>query len=347
MKRILFGWIGLLLLAGMALSAHVEADPGKEYPINKEAGPWLICVASFTAPQGADFREQAEAVRGLARELTLVIRRDYQLPAYVFDKGKEERRKQQEEFEKMRQMNPEGRNIRGVRIMEEYAVLVGGYKDRDSARKALDAIKRLPPPPKKFCDFGFVQQRVTRDSAKDADTRPFLYNPFHTSFVVHNPTVPLEQEDPAKDLKLLEKLNEGESLSLLSCKKPWTLVVKEFHCISVIQSPQPSSKIADFFGMGDMRRDHLTAAALNAEEFAKVLRTMKPVSFEAYVLHTRTSSLVTVGGYDSLNDPKMEKDKQLLSKITLQAQDPRVPSANTQFLMQPMPMQEPGRDATR
>jgi hypothetical protein len=226
-------------------------------------------------------------------------------------------------------------------------VLVGGYKDMHEARGALEGMRKLKPPPDKFCVTGDRVQGTVENGTKGVMVEQVRINPFATAFVVRNPTVAHEQEDAAQDLEFFKKVNAGESLSLLSNKKPWTLVVKEFHGISMIQPAATSNKVLDFFGLGDKRGDHLSAAALNAQEFAKLLRNMKPVAFEAYVLHTRTSSLVTVGGYDSQNDPKMESDKQLLSKITLLPQDPRLPSANTQFLMQPMPMRVPGRDATR
>jgi hypothetical protein len=65
-------------------------------------------------------------------------------------------------------------------------------------------------------------------------------------------------------------------------------------------------------GLGGKSGDMLEASAAQAEEIARVLREgFKPVDgspalkFDAYVLHTRTGSIVTVGGYDRMDDPRM------------------------------------------
>src|SRR5262249_30413744 len=161
---------------------------------------------------------------------------DYQMPAYVFERGKEERRKQQEEFEKIRQLTPDVQHIRGVRITEQYAVLVGDFKDEQAARKALDDFKKLQRPPDKFCDKVLMQAPTEQDGRKGYDVKQVPCSPFLTSFVIHNPTVPLDKPDDSKELDFLKKINAGESLSILNTpkSKPYTLLVKEFHGIGMI-----------------------------------------------------------------------------------------------------------------
>ena len=63
---------------------------------------------------------------------------------------------------------------------------------------------------------------------------------------------------------------------------------------------------------------------------------MKDPSFEAYVLHTRTQSIVTVGGYEGPNDPKLMQDQQVLSRLRLNGVPPEM-----QLFAQPMPMEVP------
>jgi hypothetical protein len=339
MKRSFSAFIALFVLGSFGLTAPLDTDPSKDNQVSPAAGNWLVCVASFSG----DHAEE------LAREMALVIRRDYHLPAYCLDRGKAEREKQRAELEKMRQLCPEGR-FKHCRIEEQVAVLVGGYKDMAEARRALDGIRTLQPPPDKFCVMGERVQSTVEKGSKGVNVEQVRINPFATAFVAHNPTVPHEQDNAAQELEFLKKLNAGESLSLLNNKKPWTLLVKEFHGIGMIQPASSSSKVLDFFGLGDKRGEHLTAAGVNAQKFAEVLQKMKEhkeLPFDAYVLHTRTSSLVAVGGYDSPDDPQMARDRALLSKITLQPKDSRVPVVNTQFLMQPMPMPVPGREAGR
>src|SRR5262249_9965400 len=121
MKRFLVGGLSVLLLAGVALAVRIEAEPGKDYPVNKEAGNWLISAAGFRGPQAAE----------LARGLCLEIRQQFNLPAYVFNRGADERKKQEEKVNELWKLSPDAR-VRITRIEEQYAVLVGGYKDNDA-----------------------------------------------------------------------------------------------------------------------------------------------------------------------------------------------------------------------
>src|SRR6266446_3283347 len=138
MKRILFVLSGVacLFLAGEAL-ARVEADPSKEYAITPEAGPWVISATCYVGPDAAV----------LAHELVLEIRSRFDLPAWVFNKGDNERRQNMENWRKMQEALPPEQRLpyRGSRIQEQCAVLIGGYKDMDTARRALDKVRKLEP----------------------------------------------------------------------------------------------------------------------------------------------------------------------------------------------------------
>src|SRR5437870_1075005 len=80
----------LAFLTGLALAragyAHVEADPNKDYTIVPEAGPWMIYATHFVGPEAPQ----------LAHEMVLEIRSRFDLPAWVFNRGEEERRKQRD-----------------------------------------------------------------------------------------------------------------------------------------------------------------------------------------------------------------------------------------------------------
>ena len=128
MRGFLLALAGLLgpVASGIGY-AQVEADPARDYRVTPEAGPWMICAASY----------MGEPAAKLAHDLTLELRQRYQLPAYVFNRGAEERRKQQEEFDNERQQRQEYLRKMGytgevplrrrtVRIEDQYAVLVGG-----------------------------------------------------------------------------------------------------------------------------------------------------------------------------------------------------------------------------
>lgn len=330
MKQVILSILLVTALAGLGviIPHPAAAGPSTAYPITPEAGKWLICAASFTGPQAGQ----------LANELAGVIRQNYKLPAYVFDRGGDERRKQEEEIARVRELTGGQGRVRRVRIEEQFAVLVGGYPDMESARKALDDFKKLPTPPEKFCDKGILQREGTKDGQKGVWIEEVLYSPFRTSFVVHNPTLPKEQIDKGNDFAFLKQLNADESFSLLKCPKPWTLAVQTFYGGCVVQPHNKSSKFLDLLPFGKKEGEQLNAAALQAHELANALRQMKINGippFEAYVLHTRNCSIVTIGAYDSPDDERMMNDYQLLSKMKLQQ------GAGGQIIPKPMPMPVP------
>src|SRR5437870_6099216 len=101
MNRFLFALTGLavLALAGSGLARDVEADPSRDYAVTPDVGPWMICVHAYTGPQAGQ----------LTHDFVIELRRTYKLPAYAFNHGADERRKQQEELNHIRQMCPAGR----------------------------------------------------------------------------------------------------------------------------------------------------------------------------------------------------------------------------------------------
>ncbi|MCS6849633.1 MAG: hypothetical protein NZ700_00510 [Gemmataceae bacterium] len=339
-----------VLLCVVALACAVRGgaqtepvDINQEFYVTPAAGPWLICAASFTGPNSA----------ALAHDLVVELRQKYRLPAYVFNRSNEERRKQREEIEAKRRQQEEfflkaGLDpataasmvrVRTTRIEDQYAVLVGGYKDMDTARKALDDIRKLKPS-QKF--MGSVVQGTQKTG--QVSERTWL-NPFATAFVVHNPTVPMPPPDNKPD-PLLKQLNADEPYSLLKCRKPWTLVVKDFPGASVIvPANTPPGSFLERIGLSRKSSEVLNAGALQAQQLAKALREMKEMQFEAYVLHTRHNSLVTVGGFDSPNDPKMQETIRKLASFRFTGPpDLTNPQGGPGLLSlwpQPLPMEVP------
>lgn len=306
-------------LPGLGQSARVEADPSKEYRIGPEAGPWMILAASYSGPNAPT----------LARQLALQLRRRDNLAAWVFNKGEEERQRQRQYLQEMHRLCPEGRT-RVVRIPEQCAVLIGGFPDMDSATKALKQVKKLDPP---RLDLG--PGVSTADSTIDLRSGQRLeVNPLAHAFVVPNPTVPQQRPAPEDGPDpMLKKLNSDEPYSLLKCRKPYTLVVKEFQGSNAIQAQSSSSSLLDLLGLGGKSGDLLNAGALQAQEVARVLS--KDFKLEAYVLHTRWSSLVCVGGFDSLEDPQEQQKMQQLRRAVPRALGP------VELFAQPVPMKVP------
>lgn len=336
-RRRWFMFAGLLLTAGLialggrhpAAYAKVECDPNNEYPITPQAGAWMIIVQSYS---GMTAREQAH-------KLVQELRTKYDLNAYTFNRGKEERAAQEAEMQKRRQQQEQFLKERGlvadmpfrmkhVRIEDQYAVLIGGYKDMDSARNALDHIKKLPAPSKELMDYACLGI-PNADKKGNGRVEGAFLNPFLRAFVVPNPTVPhdrpRDEPDPA-----LKAMNADECYSLLKCTKPWTLAVKEFYGETVVTQKNSPTQMFEKL-IGKHGPDTLNASALQAHEIAKVLRTH--MNMDAYVLHTRHGSIVTVGAYDTQDDPRLLQNARMLANLQM--------GPVIKFLPRPLPMEVP------
>jgi hypothetical protein len=285
----LAGGLALVVVTSRGVAGpRVEADPNKLYPITPDAGQWVICAASYTGPNA----------RQLAREVVYQLRRRDNLPAYFFDYSEEER-KQLHDYMKDRQGRP-----RHVRIQDQCGVLIGGYSDPDSARKMLPDIKKLKMPD--LDDKSF-------DSIVDNTGRIIRISPFVNAFVTRNPTLPRAQPANAENYSALKSLNASEDFSLLKNKHAWTLLVKGYGGTSTIQSVSTSSSFVEKL-WGTNSKDVLGAAGATAHNFAEVLRSPQ-FGFESYVLHTRDKSLVTVGGFDSPDDPRLQETRNKLEQF--------------------------------
>lgn len=349
MKRFLFALAGLGLLLGLsglwARPGDVEADPSRDYAVTPEAGPWLILAATFTKLPEVAGPEPAE----LAHDLALYIRQHYKMPAWVFNHGAEERAEQerriaeiQKEFAKLGATRGEvGPRIRRHRIQEQYAVLIGGYKDMETARKDLDRIKKLPPPDRRFCSL--ISMEGPAPGQANGTSHKALESPFDHSFVVRNPTVPREQKPQNESTwdPFIKELNADEPLSLLKCRKRYTLVIKDFQggAQAILGNDMKKTTFIDKL-LGRGSGDGLTASAMQAQAFAKALRSMKEEPLETYVLHTRYASFVTVGGFDALDDPRMTEARMKLSKLQ-QFMIPAAPGGGLMLWAQPLPMEIP------
>jgi hypothetical protein len=321
MKRWLFALT--MLAVGGTVWAGIDADPNNDYVITPAAGPWMICATSYVGPQAAP----------LAHELVLEIRSRFNLAAYVFNKGEDERRKQREDYQHLLEKYP-GANIpfRHTRVEDQCAVLIGGYKDMDAAHEALKVVKKLAPPSAErlmpvLTEVGPQEQS---SDGTNAIVKGGYVNPFLNSFVVHNPTVPVERPAPVKADKFLLKLNAHENLSLLKCKKPWTLVVATYQGTQVIQAEKTDNP-----GFWESLWSHTTGEKLEASvhNAHNMAETLRKIGFEAYVLHVRWGSVVTVGGFDRVDDSQMMGVRTALANLQL--------GPNVNMLAQPAPMEIP------
>jgi hypothetical protein len=161
----------------------------------------------------------------------------------------------------------------------------------------------------------------------------YQLNTYAQCIATRNPTVRAQKADPNAPDPFWKELNDGRPYNLLKCGKPWTLAVRQFQGQGVIQPRSASSKFLDMIGLGSKSSDLLDANAKQAEEIAKVLRGMH---YDAYVLHTRTGSIVTVGAYDSKDDKGLKQAAKALRSMRFGL------DANAiQLSDQPLPMAVP------
>jgi hypothetical protein len=339
MKRLLLAVVAVSCV--LCVSALDAADPAPDpYAITADAGPWVICAASF----------MNEEAPGLAHQLAEQLRTKYQLAAYVFDRGDAERQKDLEEHRKREEMYGVKLPFRHPRYTQTCAVLIGGFQDMDAANAALKKIKTLPAPDLKLSTgqpaFDVEYMKDPTKSGADA-AAAVRVNPLARGFVTRNPTAPAPKNDAPKFDPAWKQLNSSESYSLLKNAKPWTLVVKQYVGATSLQDRrEPSTGLFDWLTKsGRKPGEGIDAAGFQAHHLAEFLSDKK-IGFEAYVLHTRTSSIVTVGGFDGPNDPELQRTKERLERLSFRA-DPNSPPVQgvkgdpIGLFANPLPMEVP------
>jgi hypothetical protein len=303
--------------------------------VTPQAGPWMILAASYGGPPS----------RGQAEELATEIRTRYNLPAYIFNRTAEERRAEQERVARLKEEARKKLEADGLpattpvyiktvrRIEDQYAVLVGGYKDDVTARKALEDIRKLKPKSDGLNKIAYVPDAHGKMHEE-------AINPFQSAFVCHNPTVPVEKAKQDIDMgQRLKEYNAGETYTLLKCPKPFTMVVRVYKGESMVQSQTGSRSVMDKMGMkfGSV----LNANGNEAHKMAEFLRN-KQLGFEAYVLHTEYNSYVTIGGFDSPDDPRLVQTMQyFLKEMNRPGSGVNQLHMQAHFLTDPMPMPVP------
>jgi hypothetical protein len=298
---------------------RVEADPNADYKLTDNNGPWLIVATTFS---GEGSEEQS-------RELVLELRKRYNLEAYTHSKT----------FDFTgtvagRGLNKFGdQNIMHYRRdieLHEIAVLVGNFTSHDDplGQTTLDKIKRMRPdsldPVKRgstsqtLAALRRLQQEVQRAVLKEGDERR-LKGPMGKAFISRNPLLPKEFFVQQGLEDFVVRMNEPAQYSLLKCPGQYTLKVATFNGNVILDQ----KKVQAFeSGKGTME-SNLIKAAENAEEMTYALRAK---GYEAYSFHDRTSSIVTIGSFNSTGIPRangtVETNPQINQLIKTFAGDP-------------------------
>jgi hypothetical protein len=319
--------------ARRGLALEEVPDINKDLNVTPAAGPWMIMVISYPGKDGPT----------QARKMCLEIRQTNRVPAFTFMYGAEERRKElervkkimddQQQFFKQHNIAPtEPLRLRHQQIDVHSAVLIGGYATDEAAKAALARVREWKQPDEKKVDLEVKHYRGV--DSKGEKVEAFYVNPFKRAFVVRNPTTKITPVGEAKlDVATLKRMNADEPYSLFNCKKPFTLAVKEFQTQHRMLDRDTSASLWDKL-VPLQKSAPRDSAADNAHNLVDLLRTK--MKYEAFVLHSKFSSTVTVGGFDGPDDPAL---RAMQDRLAAMFSSPG--AAMLQCFHRPVPMEVP------
>lgn len=251
---------------------QIEAVKGKSYPLSKQNGPWMIMITSLWG----ELPEQKVRAEQASRELVYELRA-LGIPAYSF--------KQEGHLDEVETQDRYGQMQKRYFAAQRDSILVvaGNYPtiDDDRAQKTLKIVKKLRP----------------KSLEPVAKLVPGGKSPLHRAFLTRNPLLPDEVMNQKVVDPLLVRLNTGVEHSLFQNPHKYSLVVASFNGKSQVDP----TKFQEF----DKKlatEVTLDNAGMESWKLAKALRAR---NVDAYVAHERYRSIVTVGGFDSPNDPEI------------------------------------------
>jgi len=294
-------WASFSLIA--LSNAHaIENDPGKAYHLTDKHGPWMVMVATFRDVRENEGRKTQglsaeEAADKLVHEL-----RASGIPAYSY--SRETKKGTIDTFDRLG--NPDKRVYAAQVGM--ICVLAGNYEKVEDpiAQKTLTYLKRYRPK--------FMQDPKSGAVVRDSGGTK---GPFANAFLTINPLRSPDEIVRKKADSVTKYLNSGIDFALVNLKSKYTLKVATFTGKSVV--PLGSSKYNGHEGsfeksLVEAGSTSLARAGEDAAQLTYALRQNPPNSpelggrkFEAYVYHDKYQSIVTVGGFDSMNDPEIRR----------------------------------------
>ena len=255
--------------------AKIEAIEGKKYTLTKENGPWMIMVTSLWGETPAKHANAMQAGNKLVLEL-----RKKGVPAYLYTQDSNDDPVQS--FDRL------GREQQRV-YASKYSVVgvvAGNYRDAADpiAQKTLKFIKSFRP------------QVLQIKGLEPPAGSP---GPLNKAFLTTNPL--LNPEEISRKLRdpLLTRLNSGAENSLYENPGKYTVLVASFY-----GNQQIKPRRFEEFDEKLKTESGLDWAAL---ESWQLMKTMRAQGIEAFIYHERHRSIVTVGAFDSPQDPQAAK----------------------------------------
>jgi len=350
---------GVVLAAGQGLAApplatlmpfkkKVEADPKGTYELDESHGPWMILAASFAGPSA----EQQ------SHDLVLELRQKFNLEAYSFrrtyDFSKPTEGLGYDRYGGKRRM----RYASNYKF-DEIAVLVGNFPTVDCPQieKTAEAIRHIHPdslnPEKRadssqrFLGLRTIYQMVSNDMTKKTK------GPMGSAFVSRNPLLP-DELFVAKGIDpFVVEMNKDLPYSLLKNPGRYSVRVASYRGVDTMK-PEVFEKLTS----KPRKLAKIDQAALDASELCAALRQQ---GIEAYEFHDRTESLVTIGSFNEVGQPRpdgkieinpvihkimqdygpIEHPNPRTRQIELLARTLKVGTRNLRYDPQPMPVEVP------
>ena len=304
--RILFFPLALLyFVAGVATPSMakpaIENNRDKEYHLREEHGPWMIMVATFRDIHEQERKKEGFSAEQAANELVYELR-EKGIPAYVH--SQEAKVALIDTIDRLG--NADKRKYAAQRDM--ICVLAGNYEKIDDplAQKTLAYVKRFHPKFMTDPKSGAVVRNA--GGAKGPLGGAFLsINP------ERNPNE-IARRRPDNETKYL---NSGIDFALVNVKRKYTLKIATYSGKSAV--PLGSSKFSGNESgfeksLFQSSNYNLTQAGEDATQLTYALRHnsnenrfLGADKFEAYVYHDKFQSVVTVGSFDSKNDPQINR----------------------------------------
>lgn len=292
----------------MSLFRQVEAKADKSYPLTDQQGPWVIMAVTFS---GDEAEEQAD-------ELVLELRSKYKLRAYRYDRdfdfSKGESGRRVDQFGQPVKMNYR------VKKMREFAVVVGDFQSVDDPQAqqvlkklrymqpdCLDTKKRLKQGKKDYRALGSLREAQDEiNKMIDRNRKPL--GPMRHAMIATNPLLPDEYFAPKGIDPLVLKMNESVKYSLLKCPGRYSCRIATFTGMVTVNQKE----IEDIQKKTKKFESRLEEAAAKAHEMTVALRAK---GYEAWELHDRYASMVTVGSFDVVGTPRSDGQIEINPKL--------------------------------
>jgi hypothetical protein len=298
---------GLLFIAGSASAKPIDAVKGKQYRLTKKHGPWMVMVASFHEPP-AERKGEGLSPEEAANQLVYELRMKG-IPAYTFSQEDVV-----DEIQTGSARDPEKSKV-GSYIAQKgsVSVLAGNYESPENkvAMKTRDFIKKFNPELLQGEEAtgrnGVLHKLKNGGIYRTTPGRP---GALAGAFLTVNPLLSQSEIKSIKRDPLLLKLNQEGDYSILNNKGKYTLVVASFYGRSKVGNTAFRDELQ--IAVDEKTSlDHMVGVTQNAWELTTALRKAKSLgydqNYDAYVFHDRYGSVVTVGSFDSPEDPRIAK----------------------------------------